>query len=184
MPTWSYTGPWMWHVAWNLIAFMSAFVLNSFIEHLTHLLIMHRRCPLIPYGYDHTTSHHAVFGSGETYHATQPWMLAHGIGFTWREYLLFPIFCSAVYIPVELVVGRPLYVGAIASVFVGLIAFDVLHRRFHNPRDTWFQRSRLFLFLKNHHRRHHEDMTRNLNVVFPLADLLFGTLLLNDPEKK
>jgi hypothetical protein len=177
MPTWNYHGPWLWYVAWNAIAFVGAFVVNSFIENLTHRVVMHRLFRLIPYGYEHTTSHHAVFGSGETYHATQPWMLAHGIGFTWREYLLFPIFCSALYIPIELIVGRPLYIGALAAVFFGLIAFDTLHRRFHNPRDTWFQRSGLFLFLKKHHRIHHEDMTRNLNVVFPLADLVLGTLV-------
>lgn len=176
MPTWNYHGPWTWYIAWNAIAFVGAFIVNSFIEFGTHRWIMHRLCPLIPYGYEHTTSHHAVFGSGETYHATQPWMLAHGIGFTWREYLLFPILCSALYIPVELIVGRPLYVGALASVFFGLIAFDTLHRRFHNPKDTWFQRSKPFRFLRDHHRRHHADMATNFNVVFPLADFVFRTL--------
>lgn len=175
MPTWNYSESWMLYVAWNAVAFAGALIVNSFVEWATHRFVMHKRNPLIPYGYLHTTSHHAVFGSDETYHAIRPGMLEHGIGFTWREYVLFPVACSAIYGPVELLLGRPIYLGALAAVFVGLAAFDVLHRRFHNPRDTWFQRTKVFLALKKFHREHHADMTVHYNVVFPIADFIFGT---------
>lgn len=161
---------------WNLAGFGGALVANSFVEWFVHRFIMHKPSKLIPYGYAHTTSHHRVFGPGPSYHVLFPEMRDHGIGFTWREYVLFPIFCTALYLPVQLLTGKPVYLGALAAVFAGLIAFDVLHRRFHDPRNTWFQRSRVFRFLKEHHRLHHADMTRNFNVTMPLADLCLGTL--------
>ena len=175
MPTWTWGLSWTWAL-WNLAGFMGALVVNCFIEYGAHKFVMHRLNWLIPYGYKHTTSHHAIFGADETYHAIREGMLEHGIGFTIKEYALFPIACSFLYLPAEFLIGRPVYVGAILAVFAGLIAFDVLHRRFHNPKDTWFQRTGVFRFLKQHHRIHHADMSVNLNVVAPLVDLLMGTL--------
>lgn len=173
VPDWS-----SWHYwLWNLAAFPVFFLINSFVEWGAHRFVMHKPNKILPYGYLHTTSHHKVFGSDETYHALNAEMLEHGIGFTWKEYVIFPVFCTMIYLPIELLTHRPIYFGAIASVFAGLILFDVLHRRFHNPRDTWFQRTRYFKFLKEHHRLHHADMTKNFNVnFFPIADWILGTL--------
>lgn len=176
MPSLRYDGPWHWYLLWNVAGFFLAIVVNSFVEHFSHRWVMHRRCPLLPYGYLHTTSHHATFGADETYHAIRPEMLDHGTHFTWREYVLFPLFCLALYGSVELFTGKPTTVGAMAAVYAGLVAFDLLHYRFHVPSDTWFQRTRLFKFLKDHHKMHHANMSVNLNVVFPLADLCLGTL--------
>jgi len=176
MPSLNISGPGYIYVLWNLFGFLGAIVINSFIEWGTHKLVMHRRNPIVPYGYLHTTSHHATFGADETYHAIRPEMLEHGTAFTWREYVLFPLLCLALYGPVELLTGKPTTLGAIASVYAGLLAFDFLHYRFHVPSDTWFQRTRLFKFLKGHHKMHHANMSVNLNVVFPLADLCLGTL--------
>lgn len=176
MATFGWAGSWVSFATWNLVGFLVAVVVNSFIEHFVHRWVMHKRNPLIPYGYLHTTSHHAVFGADETYHAIRPGMLEHGIGFTFKEYLLFPVACSAIYVPAELLLGRPVYLGALAAVFAGLVAFDVLHRRFHNPQGTWFERTKAYSFLCRHHKIHHADMTKNLNVVTLIADLLLGTL--------
>jgi hypothetical protein len=171
------TEPWVVFLAWNAGAFFAAFVLNSFVEWAVHKFIMHKLNWLIPYGYLHTTSHHKVFGSDETYHAQSQEMLEHGTAFTWREFVLFPILCLALYAPFEVLTGKPTTAGAIAAVFFGLVSFNFLHYRFHVPSDTWFQRTWIFRFLKEHHRRHHEDMTKNFNVsFFPMADWLMGTL--------
>jgi sterol desaturase/sphingolipid hydroxylase (fatty acid hydroxylase superfamily) len=51
-----------------------------------------------------------------------------------------------------------------------------MHYVMHVPRDRWIERTRVFRFLNEHHRLHHKDHNTNLNVVFPLADLLFRTL--------
>jgi sterol desaturase/sphingolipid hydroxylase (fatty acid hydroxylase superfamily) len=48
----------------------------------------------------------------------------------------------------------------------------------HLPKSRRLERSWVFRRLNGHHLLHHRYMHRNFNVVFPLADLLFGTLLL------
>jgi hypothetical protein len=168
---------WQTYLTWNAGAFFVAFFLNSFVEWGVHRFIMHKPSKLIPYGYLHTTSHHKVFGSDETYHVQNPEMMEHGTHFTWKEFTLFPLLCLALYGPVELLTGKPTTIGAIAAVFFGLISFNFLHYRFHVPSNSWFQRSLVFQYLKDHHRMHHEDMSKNFNVsFFPIADWLLGTL--------
>jgi sterol desaturase/sphingolipid hydroxylase (fatty acid hydroxylase superfamily) len=48
----------------------------------------------------------------------------------------------------------------------------------HLPRKRHVERSGIFFRLNGHHLLHHRYMNRNFNVVLPLADLCFGTLLL------
>lgn len=168
---------WWQYVLWNLAGFAGALVLNSFVEWGVHRWVMHLKNPLIPYGYLHMTSHHGTFGSGQTYVAQNEEMLEHGIAFTWREYVLFPVFCLALYAPVEWLVGRPVLPGAMLAVFVGLVAFDALHSRFHAPKGSWLERRAVYRFLNRHHNLHHERVWKNYNVVLPIADLCLGTLV-------
>lgn len=175
MPSFDFNHPWLWYVLWNLAGFFGSIVLNSFVEHWVHKHIMHKLNPIIPYGYLHTTSHHAKFGHDESYETKDPVLKGHVL-FTWKEYTLFPVFCLALYAPVELLIGRPILAGVLVAVFCGLQAFNSLHWRMHVPENTWFQRTWVFRFLKNHHKLHHERMDTNLNVVFPLADWVMGTL--------
>lgn len=176
MSSFTFSGPAWQYALWNLASFALSFFANSFIEWAVHRFVMHRRFPFIPYGYEHTTSHHAKFGADESYHAREEWLKSHVL-FTWREYTLLPLLCLAAYAPVELALGRPVLLGVLAATFAGLQMFNSLHWRFHVPSDTWFQRTRFFLYLKEHHRIHHADMTRNFNVYFfPIADWAMGTL--------
>jgi hypothetical protein len=177
MPTFHFDQLPSW-LLWNAAAFVtSLFILNSLTEWLIHRYVMHRLFWLIPYGYAHTTSHHAKFGP-DSYTLTghDDDRRAH-ILFTWREYVLIPPLCVAAYVPIELLTGKPILTGIFLSAFTGLQMFNSLHWRFHAPSDTWFQRTRFFRFLATHHRLHHEDMNSNFNVYFfPLADYLLRTL--------
>lgn len=169
---WSH--PFSWYLLWNLAGFAGSFVLNSFVEWGAHRFVMHK--PFWKFAYLHQTSHHAIFGSDETYHVQKEEDKSH-ILFTWKEYLIFPAFCLAAYAPLEWLIGRPILGGVLLSVFMGLQMFNSLHLRFHSPADTWFQGTKFFKFLKEHHRIHHEDMSKNFNVNFlPLADWVMGTL--------
>lgn len=185
MPTWTFNGPWWVYALWNLGAFTVAFFLNSFIEWVAHRYVMHRLFPLLPYGYEHTTSHHARFGSDLSYvvipgEPDEDERKTH-ILFTWKEYTLFPLLCIAVYGPVEYLSGKPILAGVLAATFVGLQMFNSLHWRYHVPSDSWFQETRFFKFLREHHRLHHENMSRNFNVHFlPIADFCLGTLRRTD----
>jgi hypothetical protein len=66
----------------------------------------------------------------------------------------------------------------VATVFVYYLGYEGFHYLMHKPSIGWIENSRLFLFLKHHHRIHHFQMDRNLNVLFPLADFCLGTLVL------
>ena len=169
---------WWQYVLWNLAGFAGALVANSFVEWTVHRFIMHKPSRLIPYGYEHVTTHHATFGSGPSYVVMSDEMREAGLAFTWREYVLFPVFTSlALYIPTELLIGRPIYLGCLLAVFFGLVAFDLIHYRFHFPQHGWLERTAAFRFLNRHHRLHHERNWKNFNVTVPIADLLLGTLV-------
>lgn len=165
------------YLYWLLGSFAIGFFANSFIEWIVHRFIMHK--PWIHYGYLHVTSHHTFFGWDASYES-DPWdaeMIEHGVAFTWREYVLFGGFCLLAYGALEWVTGAPVAAGAMLSVVANLLMFDLLHHAYHVPKDWWFQRTYFFRFLKEHHRIHHEDMTKNFNVSFlPVADFCLGTL--------
>jgi hypothetical protein len=59
--------------------------------------------------------------------------------------------------------------------------YEGLHFLMHKPTFPFIERSRMFQFIKRHHRIHHVHMNRNLNVLLPLADLLLGTLVTQMP---
>jgi sterol desaturase/sphingolipid hydroxylase (fatty acid hydroxylase superfamily) len=61
--------------------------------------------------------------------------------------------------------------------------YEYLHWCMHLPDNRWFENSRIFKFLNLHHRIHHKMMHKNLNVVLPFADLVWGTLILDLPEE-
>lgn len=164
------------YILWNVGAFFAAFIANSWVEWSVHRFIMHRRVWWIPYGYDHVTSHHATFGSEDTYHALDSGMMENGVAFTWREYLLFPLLCTMIYLPLSWIIGKPIFPGCLLSVVAGLLLFDYMHYGYHVPNGGWFQRTWFFRFMKHHHRIHHRYMNKNFNVNFlPLADLVMGT---------
>jgi hypothetical protein len=53
--------------------------------------------------------------------------------------------------------------------------WSFFHRQMHIPRAVFYRDWAVFRFLAIHHFLHHQDVRRNFNVVFPFADLLFGT---------
>jgi sterol desaturase/sphingolipid hydroxylase (fatty acid hydroxylase superfamily) len=57
------------------------------------------------------------------------------------------------------------------------VGYEGFHYLMHRPSVPFVERSRWFRFLERHHRIHHVHMDRNLNVLFPLADAVLGTLV-------
>ncbi|MDP3645716.1 MAG: hypothetical protein Q8R25_01380 [bacterium] len=56
------------------------------------------------------------------------------------------------------------------------IIYEIIHLRFHNPRGWRIEKWPVIQWLNEQHQGHHNDSETNLNVVFPFADWLFGTL--------
>lgn len=176
MATFHHPGPASAFAVWTLWGFLGAFLVNSFIEWGAHRFILHSP-RIVRFAYDlHDRGHHVLFGAGETYHAQNREMEGH-ITFVARDYLLFLLFTTPLWVGAELLLRRPVLAGGVLATLAGLQLFNSLHLRYHLPSDTWFQRTRYFRFLKEHHRRHHGDPTKNFNVAFiPIADFCLGTL--------
>lgn len=176
MPSFRVPESWTLYLLWNAGCFAVAIILNSFIEWAAHRFILHSP-KILKFPYDlHHVGHHGMFGSDHTYHAQNDEMRGH-ITFVLRDYLMFLAVTTPIWVVSELVLQRPLIAGGVLATLTGLQLFNSFHLRFHLPSDTWFQRTRFFRFLKEHHRVHHSDTTKNFNVYFfPIADKVMGTL--------
>src|SRR5262249_21380134 len=68
------------------------------------------------------------------------------------------------------------------GVLLCYIGYEGLHYLMHKPSIPWIERSRYFKFLERHHRIHHFQMDRNLNVLIPIGDFLLGSLVTEAKE--
>ena len=94
-----------------------------------------------------------------------------------REYLGFVATTAPIWLGAEWLAGVPLALGAALATVGQVQLFNSLHWRFHVPSGSWFEGTRFFRFLAEHHRLHHGRPMTNLNVSFlPLADFCLGTL--------
>ncbi|TMQ63752.1 MAG: hypothetical protein E6K79_08875 [Candidatus Eisenbacteria bacterium] len=171
-----------------LVGFSVAVVQSSFVEWAFHRFWLHR--PWLPENCftQHTLIHHQLCKFDDTFHVTDeeqhealtfawwggpiliaisatPWALA-----SWALY------ASGVSLPYVAFV-----IAIIAGVSVYYVGYESLHYFMHKPTIAWIERSRLFQFIKQHHRIHHVRMNRNLNVLLPLADLVLGTFVTKMP---
>jgi len=160
----------------QILGFFSFFIYGSFFEWTLHRFWMHKRS-VPPYPYElHALIHHDLFRADETFHVGSMEALEH-ITFVPRDYLFLLLVNLPVLLAVEWAIGLPLAAGgAIGAMAYGLI-FDGLHWCFHVPAKRWFEQLGLYRWIKRHHLLHHRHQDRNLNVVFPLADLCLGTLI-------
>jgi hypothetical protein len=173
MPTWNF-GPWWAWALWNALGFACCVVWCSFAEFILHRFVMHRK-GLLSFPYElHAVGHHTMFRADETYHAQDEAMKEH-VTFVPRDYGLLLLANLPLWAITEWACGRPVMVGCFVATFGYLAVFDLLHWRWHVPSDTWLQRTRLFLWMKERHRIHHGDQGKNFNLVVPLADILLGT---------
>lgn len=171
----------------QVVVFVCCVLYCSFFEHLLHRRVLHARFPLLPYPYKlHQLQHHVLFKADESYHANDE--TSEHITFAPLDYLLLLSLHGLLFLGFEYLTGIQVMIGGIAAVLAYLVAFDVFHLAFHEPR-WWVARMMshfgFFSWLKEHHRIHHGTHYRNLNVVLPLADLCFGTLHTKpiNPEK-
>lgn len=176
MPTFEAGHVWYYYVLWNVAGFWGAFFLNSFIEWASHKFILHSN-KIVKFAYElHDREHHVLFNGMDTYHAQNEDVKKH-VAFVPRDYILFLLVTAPIWVVSEFIVGRPIFIGGVLATLAGLQLFNSLHWRYHVPSDTWFQRTRFFRYLKEHHRKHHSDTSCNYNVnFFPIADWVLGTL--------
>lgn len=180
------------HLSTFLIAVPAAVALailqSSVFEWIYHRYWLHR--PWLPPQMftAHTLVHHQLCKHDDTFHVHDEEQ---------EEALTFQWWGGPVLVAINLLpwaalwpvlaprLGGTLYgtiLAAIgATIFLYYLAYEGFHFLMHKPSIPWIERSGFFRFLERHHRLHHAHMGTNFNVVLPLADLLLGTLLLENP---
>ena len=152
------------------------FIYASFFEWFIHRHIMHaRRFPLTGAFDKHTLLHHQIY-KGDNFLARGPERPRH---ITLRRHTFLSILL--IHLPFfglfQVVTGLPTLWGAVTAFGLYYAAYEYMHYLMHAPRGHFVERFRWFLFLREHHRLHHKYMLRNLNVLLPLGDFCFGTLV-------
>ena len=164
---------------WAGIGFLTGVIMASFFEWALHRFIMHR--PVGPFRYPferHALIHHRIFRADHSYHLIQE-KDKQTIPMAWWNGPILILLSSLPFLAWALWIGEwgILFGGALAcAVYYG--TYEYLHWCMHLPRRRHVERSGIYFRLNGHHLLHHRYMNKNLNVVLPLADFCFGTLLL------
>lgn len=171
-----------------LVGVFAGIVQSTFFEWAYHRYWLHRPW-LPPHMFTaHTLVHHQLCKHDDTYHVhdeeqeealTFQWWAGPGlVGLN-----LLPWFGAWWALGARIAPFHPgvVIAGIGVTIFAYYLAYEGFHFLMHKPSVPWIERSRVFRFMDKHHRIHHSHMGRNFNVVFPLADLILGTLMVRDP---
>ncbi len=164
---------------WAAIAFITAAVFASFFEWTLHRFVMHRPVSFFRYPFEkHALIHHHIFKADESYHLIRE-EDKYTIPMAWWN---GPAIIAVGMIPFAVVAfllkSWGLVCGSALACCAYYGAYEYIHWCMHLPRKRSVERSGIFFRLNGHHLLHHRYMGKNFNVVFPLADLCLGTLLL------
>lgn len=172
-----------------LVVAVLVVLVDSVFEWTLHRFVMHRPVgKFFKFPFEkHTLTHHHVFRADESYHCSKD-SDKRTIRMAWW---IGPVLIGALLLPVA-AITVPLGFWSVLVIFgivsgVYFSAYEYTHWCMHLPKA---RRRRLmeqcggmaFRFLNGHHLLHHRYMGKNLNVVFPFADIIFGTLLIRAPK--
>ncbi len=160
-------------LAWTIFSC----VLMSFVEHQVHAKMMHkpfflssRFSAFKKVFLHHATLHHGTYA---VQFADQPVPSGEDKGIRLSvlegvtESLLFALPLAFVSVT-----------GAISFVFVVALhhtIWNMIHLEMHKPEQRFFSQWPVYKYLARHHLMHHKYPSKNMNVVFPLADFVLGT---------
>ena len=169
-----------------VVAIVSAFVAGmaygSFFEWTLHRFLMHRPILFMTYPYrSHALTHHVKFGSGRDYHLHDDSQKGLVTMAWWNSPILIAVNAPVGILAAWLIGSWWIVPGFLAAMVAYYGMYEYLHWCMHVPGNRWPRTTRIFKWIDRHHRLHHLEPMRNLNVVFPLADFLFRTSLAQAP---
>jgi hypothetical protein len=164
---------------WSAYGFLGGIFASSYIEWALHRYVMHRPLGKFTYPYQrHTLTHHRIFKADYTYHLIHE-KDKYTIPMAWWNGPALIALSLLPFLAASLLTGHwGILSGAAVAISSYYGAYEYMHWCMHLPRKRNVERSGIFFRLNGHHLLHHRYMGRNFNVVFPLADLCLGTLLL------
>ena len=167
-----------------IVGVVVAIVGGSFLEHFVHRNFMHRRrlprfvYQLMPFLVGiferHAIRHHGLFYKRFD-DEKDPVGKFENLRVPIRQSLLVVAACLPLLIPVGL------FFPIEAVMFGGWIVVhnllqSMLHVEMHIPSRAKWRHTNVFRWLARHHFMHHQQPSRNLNIVCPLADYVLGTV--------
>ena len=163
------------------MGFCVGVVCASFFEWTLHRYFMHRPFFTYRYPYErHALVHHRIFKADHTYHLINE-SDKKTIPMAWWN---GPVLIAVGLIPFLAIAlwfhkwGWGFMCGAGVASTCYYAAYEYMHWCMHLPKKRHLERSGIFFRLNGHHLLHHRYMSKNYNVVCPLADVCLGTLLL------
>ena len=155
-------------------------IFASLAEWTLHRFLMHRRVRIFAYPFEkHAMIHHQVFKADETYHLihekdkmTIPMAWWNGFVLALVGTLPFAALSFCFWYHPFLITW-----DAFITIYAYYGVYEYLHWCMHLPRWRRLEFTRVFQWLNGHHLLHHRNMGTNFNVVLPLFDLFFGTLI-------
>ena len=170
-------------LSWQTIGFAGGVIYCSLFEWLLHKYVMHKPLKFFRYPFlAHAVTHHGKFKADQTYHL-QDEADKETVPMAWWNAPAIWVLHILPMLGVQWLVGKPIFWGAMSTMIVYYAAYEYMHWCMHIPRKRNIERSGLFFRLNGHHLLHHRYMGKNLNVVLPLFDFLFGTLITRSPIK-
>lgn len=174
----------------TLFMLMSAsnLVYASVVEWSLHRFVMHRPIKWFMYPYNaHDGTHHGSF-SGLKYHFDGTQNIAKVTMAWWNGFVIIALgimpFFTVTMILYLFGWGLGVWMILSSGIFVStayFVTYEYFHWCMHVPKGRWFQDTRFFRWFNGRHILHHRFPEKNFNVVLPIADYLFGTLLLKSP---
>lgn len=159
----------------EFIAFIGFFMYASVFEWTLHKYFMHQ--PRWQYSFQaHAVVHHGLFRYGDQYFLSKNEDLKKVRFAWWNAPVIFISHAPAIYL-IGSLLNASIMVGALAALGLYYFLYEYLHYCMHVPTGRRLERTAWFLWLDSHHHMHHRRHFSNLNVVFPLADFLFGSLI-------
>ena len=168
----------------TLLWVLASVVLLSFLEYFIHRAFMHRRSLpawlsrrldwLRQYHHAHAVLHHSTYFRRFNYEPDpvgQETDLRLGLATGVRLYAA----ASPLILGLSLIAPSGALVFSVAA-GAHMYLWGLLHREMHIPRSQLLQRLAFYRLLARHHFLHHRYPGCNYNVVFPLADVVFGTV--------
>jgi len=160
------------------IFFTFGVVYASIFEWLLHKYVMHR--PILGFRYPfqaHAVVHHQIFKADETYHLVNE-EDKHTIPMAWWNGPALILISSLPFTIYSFFTGYwGVGLGVVAAISAYYCMYEYIHWCMHLPKARRLEAAWMFRKLNGHHLLHHRYMHKNFNVVLPLIDLLFGTLM-------
>ena len=164
---------------WMMAGLVAGLVFGSFFEWGLHKYVMHRPVGRFRYAFEaHAVVHHHVFKADHTYHLHED-RDKETIPMAWWNGPVLILMGASPFGLVAWLTGQwGVAAGGLLAFGLYYVTYEYIHWCMHLPKWRRLERSWLFRRLNGHHLLHHRYMHKNFNVVFPLADLCLGTLML------